>query len=77
MRYYASPGFLAEYMQVFLAEEIREGLAQPEEDEKIELLHVPLSELMGMIQAGKIEDAKTILSVLLYVSRRKPFFLRL
>ncbi len=74
VRYYASPGFLAEYMQVFLAEEIREGLAQPEEDEKIELLHVPLSELMGMIQAGKIEDAKTILSVLLYVSRRKPFF---
>ena len=71
VRYYASPGFLAEHMQVFLAEEIREGLAQPEEDEKIELLHVPLSELMTMIQAGKIEDAKTILSVLLYLSRQK------
>ena len=69
-RYYASPGFLAEHMQVFLAEDIRAGLAQPEEDEKIQLLHLPLSELLAMIQAGKIEDGKTILSVLLYASRR-------
>ncbi len=69
-RYYASPGFLAETMQVFLAEDIREGLAQPEEDEKIQLLHIPLSELLAMIHAGKIEDGKTILSVLLYAARR-------
>jgi ADP-ribose pyrophosphatase len=70
VRYYASPGFLAEHMQVFLAEDIREGLAQPEADEKIQLLHIPLSELLGMIHAGKIEDAKTLLSVLLYAANR-------
>jgi ADP-ribose pyrophosphatase len=70
VRYYASPGFLAEHMQVFLAEDIREGPAQPEADEKIELLHIPLSELLEMIHAGKIEDAKTLLSVLLYASSR-------
>ena len=69
VRYYASPGFLAEHMQVFLAEDIREGKAEPEADEKIELLHIPLSEMLTRIEAGEIEDAKTILSILLY-SRR-------
>lgn len=70
VRYYASPGFLAETMQVFLAEDIRPGIAQPEEDEKIALLHIPLSELLAQIQSGKILDGKTILSVLLFASRQ-------
>lgn len=71
VRYYASPGFLAETMQVFLAEDVRAGEAHPEEDEKIALLHIPLSELLAMIDAGKILDGKTITSVLLYASRRR------
>jgi ADP-ribose pyrophosphatase len=57
-------------MLVFLAEEIRTGVAEPEDDEKIDLLHLPLSELLAMIDAGKILDGKTILSVLLYASQR-------
>jgi ADP-ribose pyrophosphatase len=69
VRYYASPGFLAETMQVFLAEDIRAGIAQPEPDEKITLHHIPLSELMAMIEAGKILDGKTVLSVLLFARR--------
>lgn len=66
VRYYASPGFLAETMQVFLAEDIRPGTAQPEPDEKIELLQIPLSQLLSMIDKGKILDGKTIVSVLLF-----------
>jgi ADP-ribose pyrophosphatase len=65
-RYYASPGFLAETMQIFLAEDIRPGVAEPEEDEKIELLHIPLSELLAHIQNGKILDGKTIIGTLFY-----------
>ncbi|SNS38284.1 ADP-ribose pyrophosphatase [Granulicella rosea] len=71
VRYFASPGFLSETMQVFLAEDIRAGVAQPEEDEKIDLLHIPLSELIGMIESGKVLDGKTILSVMLYAANRK------
>jgi ADP-ribose pyrophosphatase len=66
VRYYASPGFLAETMQVFLAQDIRAGVAQPEADEKIDLLHIPLSQLLAQIEAGKILDGKTILSTLLF-----------
>ena len=70
IRYYASPGFLAETMQVFLAQDIRPGIAHPEPDEKIALLQIPLSELLRLIRAGKILDGKTILSVLFFASTR-------
>ena len=66
VRYYASPGFLSETMQVFLAEDVRTGTAQPEEDEKISVHPIPLSQLLAMIHAGKILDGKTITSVLLF-----------
>jgi ADP-ribose pyrophosphatase len=70
VRYYASPGFLAETMQVYLAEDIRPGVAQPEPDEKIALLQLPLSDVVEMIEQGRILDGKTILSVLLFERRR-------
>lgn len=69
VKYYASPGFLAETMQVFLAEDIRAGVAEPEADEQISLHHIPLSRLIQEIESGKILDGKTILSVLLFARR--------
>lgn len=73
MRYFASPGFLGEWMQVFLAEDLTPGEAQPEEDESFELQFVPLSELLRLIDAGKIRDGKTLISVMGYARllRRK------
>jgi ADP-ribose pyrophosphatase len=69
VHYYASPGFLAETMQIFLAEDIRPGVAQPEEDEKIALVHIPLSELLSLIEKGRILDGKTIVGTLLFARR--------
>jgi len=66
VRYFASPGFLGEWMQVFLAEGLIPGEAQPEEDESFELQLVPLSELLRLIDAGEILDGKTLVSVMLY-----------
>jgi len=66
VRYFASPGFLAESMQIFLAEDIRAGIAQPEADEKIEILHLPLSEVLHAIEQGKVLDGKTIIGILFY-----------
>ena len=37
LRYFASPGFLGEWMQIYLARDIREGVATPELDEQIEI----------------------------------------
>lgn len=74
VRYFASPGFLGEWHEVFLAEDLTPGMAQPEEDESIELQFVPLSRLLRLIDKGQIQDGKTIISVMYYVrsqERRK------
>ncbi len=64
LKFYASPGFVAETMSVFLATGLRKGTAQPEDDEVIYLRLVPLSTAVRMVTAGTIRDAKTISSVL-------------
>jgi ADP-ribose pyrophosphatase len=66
VRYFASPGFLGEFMQVFIAEGLTIGEAQPEYDEQLEIEMIPLSKLLAMIEAGKVHDGKTLISVMLY-----------
>jgi ADP-ribose pyrophosphatase len=64
LKFYASPGFVAETMSVFLATGLRAGEAQPEEDEVIYKRMVPLASAVRMVLRGTIRDAKTISSVL-------------
>jgi len=64
LKFYASPGFMAETMDVYLATGLRKGTAQPEEDEVISTRLVPLKSAVGMVVNGTIQDAKTISSVL-------------
>lgn len=64
LKFYASPGFVAETMSVFLATGLRAGKAQPEEDEIIFNRLVPLTTAVSMVLRGTIRDAKTISSVL-------------
>ena len=66
VEYFPSPGFLGEAMKVFVAEGLKPGDAQPEEDEEIELRLVRMSEVLRMIEKGAILDGKTLISVLLY-----------
>jgi ADP-ribose pyrophosphatase len=66
VRYFASPGFLGEWMQVFIAEGLTLGDAEPEYDEQLEIEMMPLSKLLSMIEKGKIYDGKTLISVMLY-----------
>ena len=64
LKFYASPGFVAETMSVFLATGLRTGEAQPEEDEVIYKRMVLLPAAVRMVIRGTIRDAKTISSVL-------------
>jgi len=66
VEYFASPGFLGESMKVFLAEGLIAGDAHPEDDEQIDFRLVKLSDLLGMVDKGKIIDGKTLTTVLLY-----------
>ena len=71
IKYFASPGFLTEAMNILLAEDLTLGQATPEDDEKIELHMTPLSEVLRLIHAGKILDGKTLIGVLFYDSLRR------
>jgi ADP-ribose pyrophosphatase len=64
LKFYASPGFLAETMTVYMATGLREGQAEPEDDEVIEKELIPLSVALEMVLQGEIRDGKTISAVL-------------
>jgi ADP-ribose pyrophosphatase len=62
--FYVSPGFLAEKMTIFLAQDLTEGEAANMEDENIDIEWFQGRKLDEMIAAGKIQDAKTMLGFL-------------
>ena len=64
LKFFASPGFVAETMAVYLATSLRAGVAQPEDDEVIYKRLVPLPAAVRMVLRGTIKDSKTISSVL-------------
>ena len=64
LHFYVSPGFLDETMTVYLAQGLKAGKTQPEEDEIIETRFFPLSEAKQMALNGRIRDAKTISGIL-------------
>lgn len=69
-RFYVSPGFLGEWMQVYLAEGLSCGESAPDEDEYIQHQQIPLSQALEWIDSGEIIDAKSIIAILMYVRRR-------
>jgi ADP-ribose pyrophosphatase len=79
LRFWASPGFVAESMSIYLATGLKAGAAQPEDDEVIELQLVPIKKAVSMVLKGAIQDAKTIAGVLWLdqqlrtASRRRTF----
>jgi ADP-ribose pyrophosphatase len=62
--FFVSPGFLAEKMTVYVAEDLKEGAQEPMEDERIELQWFRAKDVDEMIKSGKIQDAKTIIGFL-------------
>ena len=71
VKYFASPGFLGEWMQIYLAQDIRQGKAALEDDEHLEVFRMPLSKVMEMVSAGEIHDGKTLIALSLYDAARR------
>ena len=58
-------------MTLYVERHIREGAACPEADEQIEVIRLPLSEVLALIAADKIPDGKTLIGVLFYDAARR------
>jgi ADP-ribose pyrophosphatase len=67
--FYTTPGFCAEKLWVFLAADLRETATRHEEDEIIEVVRLPFARALEMIASREIEDAKTIIGLLLAAER--------
>ena len=67
--FYTTPGFCAEKLWVFLATSLRETASRLEEDEIIEVVRLPFARALEMIASREIEDAKTIIGLLLAARR--------
>jgi ADP-ribose pyrophosphatase len=64
---YTSPGFADEECHLFLATDLRDESAEAEENERIEIVTVPLAELDATIAGCR--DAKTVIGLLWLVGR--------
>lgn len=67
--FFVSPGFCEEKMWVYLATELVQGQQQLEEDELLDVVRLPISEALEMITSGEIQDAKTIIGLMLAAPR--------
>jgi ADP-ribose pyrophosphatase len=63
--FFVSPGFSEEKMWLYLATELVQGKQSLEEDEIIHIVRLPISEALEMIASGEIQDAKTIIGLML------------
>ncbi|MDP6934528.1 MAG: NUDIX hydrolase [Myxococcota bacterium] len=66
---YTTPGFTDEQIHLFLGRELSVAEGQPEPDEYIEVLRVPLVQALGWVESGRITDGKTICA--LFMARRR------
>ncbi len=67
--FFVSPGFCEEKMWLYLATDLTETAQRLEEDELIEVVRLPIDRALQMITEGEIEDAKTIIGLMLAAPR--------
>lgn len=62
--YLASPAILDEKINLYLARGLEFAQPDPDDDEFIDVVHIPLAEMVDRVMAGEILDGKTQLAVL-------------
>ncbi len=62
---FTTPGFSDERISLYLARELSRGESHPDDDEFLNVVRVPLSDLVAQIMSGEVTDAKTVCAVLM------------
>ena len=58
-------------IHIFIAQDLEQGKAHPDTDEKIETIKMPMTEVMTKIADGEIRTVSNITAILLFEKRRK------
>jgi ADP-ribose pyrophosphatase len=69
--FYSAPGFLTEYLHLFLATDLREERRPADDDEDVELVRVPAAEAIACAARAEYHDAKTLIGLLILGARRR------
>lgn len=62
--FYSGPGFTDEILYLYLATDLEQQEACPDEDEFVVVKTIPLDKALRMVEEGKICDGKTIIGIL-------------
>ncbi|MEO8362406.1 MAG: NUDIX hydrolase [Vicinamibacteria bacterium] len=65
-----TPGFCDETVTIFRASDLFEKPGEPDADERIEAVRMTLPEALRLLSRQKIEDAKTVVALLIEKQRR-------
>ncbi len=68
--FFSAPGFCTEYLHAFAASDLTPEHADGDEDEDIEVVPLTLDESLARLDAGEIEDAKSLAALMLYMRGR-------
>ena len=71
MRLHPSNSITDELGIVYLAEDLTEGVSDPEETEDLEVLKLPLDAAIAMVNAGEITDAMSVAGLLRMATFKK------
>jgi ADP-ribose pyrophosphatase len=66
------PGYSDEVLYFYLADGLTEVGFSPDEDEYFSIIRYSIENVLAMIERNEIEDAKTIIGVLSYLTRIIP-----
>ena len=61
---YVSPGFCTEKLHMYLARELKSVPVHPDEDEFLDIVHLPFDVLVERVMSGEITDGKTVATTL-------------
>jgi len=72
--FYLAPGYSTEYMNIYLATDLRPSPLEADADEFLSVERIPLAEALAMAERGEIPDAKTLAALCLarpYLEKQK------
>jgi ADP-ribose pyrophosphatase len=69
--FYSTPGYCTEYLHLYLATELTPSQLYAEDTAGISLIRVPVTEIPDLLTSGKIEDAKSIAGLHMYLEQRR------
>jgi ADP-ribose pyrophosphatase len=70
--FWSAPGFSTEYLTLYLATDLRPAVdnrLSPDEDEDLRLSRLPWRDAVAAVEAGVIEDAKSVAGILMLARR--------